>query len=84
MLTLTMSATNDLFGEYETVPNRRIRVTPAPAKGQTVSGYGSAIPTQYMVKVGRNWYRVKVSLFGNSGLGYVTIAGQRRYIEIYG
>ena len=84
MVTMTISATNDLFGEYETVPNRRIRVTHVPAKGQTVSGYGSALPTQYMVKVGRNWHRVKVSLFGNTGLGYVTIAGQRRYVEIYG
>lgn len=84
MLTMTISATNDLFGEYETVPNHRIRVTLVPAKGQTVSGYGSAIPTQYMVKVGRNWCRVKVSLFSNSGCEYVKVAGQRRYIETYG
>lgn len=42
-----------------------------PRKGQTLSGYGKALPTQYMVKWQGKWRRVKVVCFSNCGTAYI-------------
>ena len=42
-----------------------------PRKGQTASGYGSAIPTNYMVFYNNRWQRVKCIIWSNSGTLYV-------------
>lgn len=51
--------------------------TEVPRKGQTQTGYGKAIPTQYVIKTrdGRT-HRVKCSIFGNLGTLYISTQGQ--------
>lgn len=44
-----------------------LKETPAPRSGQTRTGYGSAIPTRYMVFVNGKWRRVKCRVFSNNG-----------------
>ena len=58
-----------------------MRIDVLPRKGRTVSGYGDAMPTPYMLYVGGYWYRVKVVNYANSGSAYVTIKGQRHYLS---
>lgn len=53
-----------------------LRITGIPRKGQTVSGYGGAIPTRYLVRYGSRWYRVKVMQYGNAGTAYITVKGE--------
>lgn len=59
------------------------RHSPAPRKGQTVSGYGPAIPTDRMVKVpgADRWRRVYVTCYGNAGSAWITVAGRRVYVD---
>lgn len=45
---------------------------PAPMwSGQTVSGYGGKISTDWMICVGGRWYRVYVMIWSNSGSAYI-------------
>lgn len=37
----------------------------------TASGYGSRIPTRYMVKVGSRWRRVYCCIYSNSGTLFI-------------
>jgi hypothetical protein len=48
-----------------------------PMKGQTVTGYGGAIPTVYLLRLkdGRT-RRVKAMCYGNSASYYVHVGGQ--------
>ena len=53
-----------------------------PFKGRTVSGYGGALPTRFMIeyladgeKIVRK-YRVKIMRFGNASTSYITVKGQ--------
>lgn len=48
-----------------------VKETLLPRKGQTVYGYGVAIPTHHMVKWNGRWRRVKVAIFGNAGTAYI-------------
>jgi hypothetical protein len=52
------------------------RVTDTPATGQTVSGYGSAVPTQHMIRYAGTWRRVYAMVYGNSGTPYVKVRGR--------
>ncbi len=47
------------------------KATNYPRKGQTVTGYGSAIPTCWKVKFNGKWYRVKTAIFSNAGTCYI-------------
>ena len=49
----------------------------------TVSGYGSKIPTDYMIYVNgtKRWYRVYCTIYSNSGSCWVTVKGQKYYIR---
>ena len=40
-------------------------------KTYTASGYGSRIPTQYVVRLDKRWRRVYCCVFSNSGTCYV-------------
>jgi uncharacterized protein (DUF1330 family) len=42
-----------------------------PRKGQTISGYGSAMPTNYMIKFNNRWQRVKAICFSNCSTLYI-------------
>lgn len=42
-----------------------------PLRGQTVSGYGKALPTPYMVFLNNKWRRVKACCFSNVSTLYI-------------
>lgn len=50
--------------------------TEVPASGQTVSGYGGAIPTRHKIKYLDVWRRVYVMTYGNGGTPYVKVGGE--------
>lgn len=52
------------------------RTTEIPRGGQTVSGYGGAIPTRHMIKYLGVWRRVYVMAYGNGGTPYVKVGGE--------
>jgi hypothetical protein len=52
-----------------------IRTTAVPVSGQTVTGYGGAIPTQHMLRYLGVWRRVYVMVYSNSGTPYVKVHG---------
>jgi hypothetical protein len=58
-----------------------VRVTAIPRKGQTVSGYGGAIPTRYLIRYKGVWRRVRVMVYGNSGSAYVMVKGEPVFID---
>jgi len=60
-----------------------VRHVDAPRSGRTVSGYGSRIPTDTMIRYGNVWRRVYVAIYGNAGSAYVMIQGQKAYVESY-
>lgn len=43
----------------------------------TATGYGSKIPTIYMVKFNNRWHRVYVAIFSNAGTSYILVDGER-------
>lgn len=47
-----------------------VKVTEPPVN-RSVSGYGMAIPTRYMVKYKNKWRRVYCSIFSNIGTLYI-------------
>jgi hypothetical protein len=50
----------------------------APTYGQTVSGYGSKIPTRYKVQVFNNrWHRVYMVQHANAGTAFIIHKGER-------
>lgn len=42
-----------------------------PPRNYSVSGYGKAIPTKYLVKYKNRWRRVYCSIFSNVGTLYI-------------
>lgn len=43
----------------------------------TTTGYGSKIPTIYMIRFESRWYRVYTAIFSNIGTNYVLIGGEK-------
>lgn len=58
--------TDGSFDSLQTV-QVPVREVPAPRSGQTVTGYGEAIPMRYMVQWNGKWRRVKCRIFSNNG-----------------
>lgn len=54
----------------------------APLSGNTFSGYGSRIPTGYMIKWRGKWRRVYVRCFSNSGTTYIRDGKARIVVSI--
>ena len=77
----TIQRANAPIWETDVIDPADIRETPRPRYGQTVTGYGSGMPTPYMIRVANRWHRVKVDCYGNAGSAYVTVAGVRRAVE---
>ena len=48
-----------------------VATTDIPLKGQTLSGYGSALPTRYLIQVNNRWRRVKCYQYSNAGTYYI-------------
>lgn len=57
-------------GPFQTL-EAEAREVAAPRKGQTLTGYGSAIPSPYMVRHNGKWRRVYVANYGNAGTAYI-------------
>jgi len=57
------------------------RVTDTPRYGRTVSGYGGAIPTRYMIRYAGRWHRVLMMQYGNGGSAYIRKAGADLFID---
>lgn len=57
--------------------------TAAAPKFYSRTGYGSKIPTQYMVRFGGREYRVYAICFSNCASHYITIKGVRYYLHDY-
>lgn len=57
-------------GPFETV-SVPVKETERPRKGQTVSGYGKAIPAAHKVLWAGRWHRVRVAVYGNAGTAYI-------------
>ncbi len=49
----------------------------------TATGYGSKLPTRYMVRFDSRWYRVYSVCFSNVSTEYVLIDGQKVITQIY-
>ncbi|KAE8546183.1 hypothetical protein [Marinobacter nauticus] len=47
----------------------------------TATGYGSKIPTRYMIRFENRWRRVYVACFSNVGTAYVFIDGEKVTVE---
>lgn len=52
------------------------------AKGlsETRSGYGSALRSTWMVRIGKRWRRVKVTFWSNAGSSWIKVGGKRRSV----
>jgi len=58
------------------------RRTSVPRGGQTATGYGSKIPTAYMLRYAGRWYRVYVMQYSNSGTAYILVKGEQLILDI--
>ena len=58
-----------------------IKTTETPVKGRFTTGYGSKIPTSYMVKYLNKWRRVYVVNYANSGSAYIVVNGSDVYLD---
>ncbi len=63
------------FGEPCQTVEVPLKETAAPRSGQTVTGYGSRIPTGYMIQWEGRWRRVYAACWGNSASHYIGPAG---------
>ena len=52
-------------------------------RGQSPSGYGRKIPSDYMVRLDGRLHRVYVVCFSNSGSHYIVRAGKTLYLHDY-
>ena len=48
-----------------------VKETETPWHGRTVSGYGSRLPTPYMVRHNGKWRRVYAACYGNAASFYI-------------
>ena len=58
----------------------RVRETECPSNSSR-TGYGSQIPTQYMVFIDNKWRRVYCRIYSNIGTLYVLINKERVIID---
>lgn len=48
----------------------------------TATGYGSKIPTEYMVKLGSRWCRVYCAIYSNIGRSYIVSKGVKVTVNL--
>ena len=61
--------------KYNPLPHHKM------GKQFTASGYGSKIPSPYMVKRNNRWYRIYIMIFSNSGTAYIISKGERLILK---
>ncbi len=59
----------------------QVKVEAAPRSGQTVSGYGGAVPSRFMVKYDGRWHRVYMLVYCNSGSPYIKKNGETLHLD---
>lgn len=59
-----------------------VKVTDTPRTGQTVSGYGGAVPTRHMIRYLGVWRRVYAMAYGNAATPYVKVHGAPVVLDI--
>lgn len=47
----------------------------------TATGYGSKIPTPYMIFFESKWRRIYVAIFSNAGTAYVIVDGEKITVD---
>ena len=63
--------------ERETLITVNRMTTDTPRSGRTTSGYGSKLPTCYMLHIGNRWRRVYAICWGNAATHYIIKKGER-------
>ena len=63
--------------ERETLSAVKRMTTSTPRSGQTTSGYGSKLPTCYLLRVGNRWRRVYAICWGNASTCYIIKKGEK-------
>lgn len=59
-----------------------VKITKAPFN-RSISGYGSKVPTQYMVRhaTSKRWHRVYMIQYSNAGSAYIERHGNRYFLN---
>lgn len=75
---------SQMFVRYEFSRNGiDVMTTERPRKGQTQSGYGQRMPTEYKVRtIDQKWRRVYCVRWSNSGTTYIVQEGRNVIVEI--
>lgn len=60
---------------------RGARVTETPRSNQGASGYGSRVPTRYLINYANRERRVYMMQYGNAGSPYVIVGGQIQFLD---
>jgi hypothetical protein len=69
-------------GPYQTVKVDEVKQTDVPRSGQTQTGYGTKVPTSYMIRYEKQWRRVYVTIFSNSGTLWARVSGVRVVVRV--
>ena len=67
--------------ERQTLSAVKRVTTYTPRSGQTTSGYGSKLPTRYMLYVGNRWRRVYAICWSNAATCYIMKKGEKVVID---
>ena len=67
--------------ERETLTAVNRMVTYTPQSGRTTSGYGSKLPTRYMLHIGSRWRRVYAICWSNVATYYIIKNGERIVVD---
>ena len=67
--------------ERKTLTAIKRATTYLPRSGQTTSGYGSKLPTRYMLHIGDRWRRVYAICWSNVSTCYIIKNGERIVVD---
>lgn len=74
------------FGDNNRLPMATVlvkhKITDQP-RHNSATGYGSKIPTRYMIKFDNRWRRVYCAIWSNSGWLYAIIDGEKVTVKDY-
>jgi len=58
-----------------------VKITTTTPDQGSVTGYGSKIPTAYMIKYRRHWHRVYAMVYGNAASIYIHSLGEDLFLD---
>jgi len=56
------------------------RLITEPPRSRSRTGYGSKIPTAYMLQIAKRWHRVYAVCWSNASTAFIVIGGENYYI----